>query len=122
MQYDDVLEKQLAHTAMSKSFERSPLVPPTAATSHAHDMGQSATAAAGASPSGEDGTELKPVDVDLNLVTNILASFESQHGLPGPVTNMAGMLGLKLPPVPSEAKTSSDSAADANADLEDVDG
>lgn len=125
MQYDDALEEQLAQTAMGKSFERSPGVPPTDATSRTHDMGQSAMATAGMSPSGEDGTELKPVDVDLNLVTNMLASFESQHGLPGPVTNMAGMLGLKLPPVPSLAETSPNAAVDSSAgaklESEDVD-
>ena len=38
-----------------------------------------------------------PVDVDLNLVQNLLASYEAQEGLAGPVGNLAGMLGLQMP-------------------------
>lgn len=41
--------------------------------------------------------ELMPVDVDLNLVQNLLASYEAQEGLAGPVGNLAGMLGLQIP-------------------------
>ena len=42
--------------------------------------------------------ELQPVDLDLNLVSNLLESFASQQGLPGPASNLTGMLGVKLPP------------------------
>ena len=38
-----------------------------------------------------------PVDVDLNLVQNLLASYEAQEGLAGPVGNLAGLLGLQMP-------------------------
>ena len=44
-----------------------------------------------------DKEELMPVDVDLNLVQNLLASYEAQEGLAGPVGNLAGMLGLQMP-------------------------
>lgn len=33
----------------------------------------------------------------MNLVENLLASFAAQEGLPGPVGNLAGMMGLQLP-------------------------
>jgi len=45
----------------------------------------------------EDEEALQPVDVDLNLVQNLLASYAGQHGLPGPASNLAGLLGLRLP-------------------------
>jgi hypothetical protein len=35
--------------------------------------------------------------VDLNLVQNLMASYNAQEGLPGPVGNLAGMLGLHFP-------------------------
>lgn len=41
--------------------------------------------------------ELAPLDLDMNLVQNLLASYEAQEGLPGPVGNLFGMMGLNLP-------------------------
>ncbi|KAI8328393.1 SGT1 protein-domain-containing protein [Choanephora cucurbitarum] len=38
-----------------------------------------------------------PVDVQLNLVKNVLESFKSQQGLPGPVGNMLSQFGFVLP-------------------------
>ncbi|KAI9784420.1 MAG: hypothetical protein M1816_000844 [Peltula sp. TS41687] len=37
------------------------------------------------------------VDIDFNLAKNLLESFKSQAGLPGPGGNLLGSLGLKLP-------------------------
>lgn len=37
------------------------------------------------------------VNIDLNLAKNLLESFKSQAGLPGPGGNLLGSLGLKLP-------------------------
>lgn len=42
-------------------------------------------------------TEFTPVDVDINLVQNLLDSFSTQQGLPGPASNLLGLMGLKLP-------------------------
>lgn len=38
-----------------------------------------------------------PVDVQLNLVKNVLESFKSQQGLPGPVGNIFSQFGFVLP-------------------------
>lgn len=38
-----------------------------------------------------------PVDVKLNLVKNVLESFKSQQGLPGPVGNILSQFGFVLP-------------------------
>jgi hypothetical protein len=40
---------------------------------------------------------LTPVDVDFNLIKSLVASFAAQGGLPGPASNLAGLLGLQLP-------------------------
>lgn len=44
----------------------------------------------------DDGT-MNPVDVDVNLVSHLLASYEEQGALPGPASTLAGMLGVSLP-------------------------
>jgi hypothetical protein len=83
--YDLALQAQLAGTKMGESFER-----PTAAAG---------AAGAGQQQRGDGGldVELLPVDVDLNLVKGLVASYASQQGLPGPAGNLAGLLGLQLP-------------------------
>uniref|UniRef100_A0A4W6ERA8 Ecdysoneless homolog (Drosophila) n=1 Tax=Lates calcarifer TaxID=8187 RepID=A0A4W6ERA8_LATCA len=47
---------------------------------------------------GETGEEIQPLDVDLNLVTNLLESLSCQDGLAGPASNLLQSLGLHLPP------------------------
>ena len=46
---------------------------------------------------GEEAQALQPVDLDLNLVENLLASYAGQQGLPGPASNLAGLMGISLP-------------------------
>lgn len=48
--------------------------------------------------------DFSPVDVDFNLVKNFLDSFSSQDGLPGPASNLLGLMGLQLPPDASKGK------------------
>ncbi|KAI9361939.1 SGT1 protein-domain-containing protein [Pilaira anomala] len=45
----------------------------------------------------EEENEDAPVDIQLNLVKNVLESFKSQQGLPGPVSNLLNQFGLVLP-------------------------
>ena len=107
MQYGDVLEDQLAGTAMGKSFARmatEPAATPAPSTGAAIAAGAASEAPAALQDDQQAGEQgggagtLQPVDVDLNLVSSMLESFASQQGLPGPASNMAGMLGLHLPP------------------------
>lgn len=42
--------------------------------------------------------EIQPLDVDLNLVSNLLESLSCQDGLAGPASNLLQSLGLHLPP------------------------
>ena len=41
--------------------------------------------------------DFTPVDVDVNLVKSFLDSFTSQQGLPGPASNLLGLMGVHLP-------------------------
>lgn len=45
----------------------------------------------------DEDDENAPVDVQLNLVKNVLESFKSQQGLPGPVGNLLTQFGFVLP-------------------------
>lgn len=47
---------------------------------------------------GEDDEEIQPLNIDLNLVTNLLESLSSQAGLAGPASNLLQSLGIHLPP------------------------
>lgn len=42
--------------------------------------------------------EIQPLDVDLNLITNLLESLSCQAGLAGPASNLLQSLGIHLPP------------------------
>lgn len=48
-------------------------------------------------PSTEQEEEIQPLDVDLNLVTNLLESLASQAGLAGPASNLLQSMGIHLP-------------------------
>ncbi|OEL31614.1 Protein ecdysoneless-like protein [Dichanthelium oligosanthes] len=81
--YSDALNKELSSTTLEKSFARAP-------RTGTNDEGPS-------NASATDG-EMTPVDVDLNLVESILNSYSSQQGLPGPASNLLGLMGVKVPP------------------------
>ena len=41
--------------------------------------------------------DFSPVDVDVNLVKSFLDSYSSQEGLPGPASNLLGLMGMQFP-------------------------
>lgn len=89
--YSDALNEELKGTTLSNTFVRAN------GESVKRDEGTS-----NATESMED--EFTPVDVDFNLVKNFLDSFSSQDGLPGPASNLLGLMGLQLPPDASKGK------------------
>ncbi|KAM7276527.1 hypothetical protein ACFE04_018393 [Oxalis oulophora] len=90
--YSDVMNKQLKKTTLEKSFVR--------ANEEIPNKDQPET-----SKNVEDMDEdFTPVDVDVNLVKNFLESFSSQQGLPGPASNLLGLMGLQLPKDTSKDK------------------
>ena len=58
---------------------------------------EGAGGAGGAGEDGEDGGALKPVDLDVNLVTHLLSSMSSQGGFAGPASNLLQQMGIVLP-------------------------
>ena len=74
-------------------------LPNQAAAGHAAgsaEKGDTCETAAGVDDD-QDTDSLRPVDLDLNLVKNLLSSYSSQDGLAGPVSNLLGSMGLSLP-------------------------
>lgn len=83
--YSDALNEELNATTLKKSFVRVSQQP-----CNYEDEGTSTA-------SKDMSEELTPVDVDVNLVKSFLDSFSSQEGLPGPASNLLGLMGLKVP-------------------------
>ena len=61
---------------------------------------------ASSTPASADGTQRREAmaqtvddtdDLDVNLVQNLLASYSAQGGLPGPISNLLGVMGMQLP-------------------------
>jgi hypothetical protein len=97
--YASALDAQLRGTAMASDFVRASAAP-------------AADAAAAAVDGEEDEDDSRPVDVDLNLVQSLLASYTAQEGLPGPASNLLGLMGLALPH-DADARPAGSAAADA---------
>lgn len=84
------MDQELAHTSMGKSFTTRKQVhkePPSQMTNNSSDE----------EDSGAGDCAAAPVDVDLNLVSNILESYSSQAGLAGPASNLLQSMGVQLP-------------------------
>lgn len=82
--YSDILNEELNTTTLGKSFVRAK----EQTTQQDEETSSNTTAAM-----DEDFT---PVDADVNLVKSFLDSFSSQEGLPGPASNLLGLMGLQL--------------------------
>uniref|UniRef100_A0A7N4PG54 Ecdysoneless cell cycle regulator n=1 Tax=Sarcophilus harrisii TaxID=9305 RepID=A0A7N4PG54_SARHA len=81
------MDQELAQTSIGKSFTTWKQREPSQTLGNDFDDDK-ATA---------DGSVLEPVDVDLNLVSNILESYHSQAGLAGPASNLLQSMGVQLP-------------------------
>ncbi|KAM3207924.1 hypothetical protein ACQJBY_062915 [Aegilops geniculata] len=80
--YSDALNDELSKTTIEETFSR-------AQRPSTNSEGPSNAA------DSDDG-EMAPVDVNLNLVESFLNSYSSQQGLPGPASNLLGLMGVKF--------------------------
>lgn len=83
--YSDALNEELNASTLKRSFMR--------VDQQLHNDGEGTSKV-----ENDEDEELTPVDVDLNLVKSFLDSFSSQQGLPGPASNLLGLMGLEIPP------------------------
>ncbi|XP_030012488.1 protein ecdysoneless homolog isoform X2 [Sphaeramia orbicularis] len=94
--YMDQMDQELMGTHIGQSFKQSN-------SNKAGPGGGSSHPSATDSPlrqesPAETEEEIQPLDLDLNLVTNLLESLSSQAGLAGPASNLLQSLGIHLPP------------------------
>ncbi|KAK9284930.1 hypothetical protein L1049_024111 [Liquidambar formosana] len=89
--YSDALNEELKTTTLKKSFVR------------ANEESSKNNEGATHTPQDMD-EDFTPVDVDVNLVKSFLDSFSSQQGLPGPASNLLGLMGVQLPKDSSKDK------------------
>ncbi|XP_068424283.1 protein ecdysoneless homolog [Clinocottus analis] len=89
-QYMDQMDQELMSTNIGHSFN-------PANYNNAGSSNGSPHASA-AVPGEENEEEIQPLDVDLNLITNLLESLSCQSGLAGPASNLLQSLGIHLPP------------------------
>uniref|UniRef100_A0A5F9C518 Ecdysoneless cell cycle regulator n=1 Tax=Oryctolagus cuniculus TaxID=9986 RepID=A0A5F9C518_RABIT len=82
------MDQELAHTTIGKSFTTRKQAEPASQTTDNNSDEED---------SGAGEPVLAPVDVDLNLVSNILESYNSQAGLAGPASNLLHSMGVQLP-------------------------
>ncbi|CAL9166969.1 unnamed protein product [Musa hybrid cultivar] len=88
--YSDTLNEELNATILKKSFIR--------AHQQSNNVTEEPSNATTSNAANDMNEELTPVDVDVNLVKSLLDSFSSQQGLPGPTSNLLGLMGVKVPP------------------------
>ncbi|TRZ00723.1 hypothetical protein DNTS_007163 [Danionella cerebrum] len=81
--YMDEMDQELHGTNIGKSFTQKDKISKRADASKSPEFVEE---------------EIQPLDVDLNLVTNLLESLSSQAGLAGPASNLLQSLGLHIPP------------------------
>lgn len=82
------MDQELAHTSIGQSFTTRKQVDPSSETTSNNSDEED---------SGARDSAMAPVDVDLNLVSNILESYSSQAGLAGPASNLLQSMGVQLP-------------------------
>uniref|UniRef100_A0A8C2HGN2 Ecdysoneless homolog (Drosophila) n=1 Tax=Cyprinus carpio TaxID=7962 RepID=A0A8C2HGN2_CYPCA len=92
--YMDEMDQELQSTNIGRSFTQNNRV-----SLHRCCFSSDASKSSFADPGSElVEEEIQPLDVDLNLVSNLLESLASQAGLAGPASNLLQSLGIHIPP------------------------
>nr|XP_020638823.1 protein ecdysoneless homolog isoform X2 [Pogona vitticeps] len=90
--YMQEMDHELASTNIGKSFKNQPQAVGSGKASSSQAPGGGLEEDFGAEDS-----DMAPVDVDMNLVTNLLESYTAQAGLAGPASNILQSMGVYLP-------------------------
>ncbi|XP_050093088.1 protein ecdysoneless [Anopheles aquasalis] len=87
--YMDQMDRELAGTTIGRSFE----------TAIGHGEGEESVEQSSAQPAGDDFDDIetfKPVNIDVNTLRNMMESYQSQLGGPGPAANLLGSMGVQI--------------------------
>lgn len=113
------MDQQLSSTTLPQSFVRPSEAVATDANAANHVPGESEPAASSKDGTTEEDKSDEPLNVDVNLMKNLLDSYSAQQGLPGPASNLLGMLGLHLPDDEKQAGGYSAFQKGSSLDLDD---
>ncbi|XP_070696862.1 protein ecdysoneless homolog [Pempheris klunzingeri] len=94
--YMDQMDQELMSTNIGQSFNLTNFNKAGSDNGSHHPSATDGLVGEGGVTETED--EIQPLDVDLNLVTNLLESLSCQAGLAGPASNLLQSLGIHLPP------------------------
>ncbi|KAK8777421.1 hypothetical protein V5799_029233 [Amblyomma americanum] len=110
--YMELMDRELAGTNVGLSFERQqPAAKPSAREEASADTASPSKAKKAPRATAESFDELdsdddeepgggdgyRPVDINLTALKNILESYSSQEGLPGPAGNLLSAMGISVP-------------------------
>ncbi|MQL81973.1 hypothetical protein Taro_014448 [Colocasia esculenta] len=95
--YSDALYEELKGTTLKTSFIHAQQFSDNHGELSWHSPCVHRLVQGSASKAEDVDEELTPVDVDINLVKSFIDSFSSQQGLPGPASNLLGLMGLRIP-------------------------
>lgn len=85
--YMDQMDRELAKTAIGKSFETD---------LNETNQGEGLTTRQSEVDDFDDIESFKPVNIDVNVLKNMMESYQSQLGGPGPAANLLGSMGVQL--------------------------
>uniref|UniRef100_A0A669F3F8 Ecdysoneless homolog (Drosophila) n=1 Tax=Oreochromis niloticus TaxID=8128 RepID=A0A669F3F8_ORENI len=94
--YMDQMDEELMKTNVGQSFKRTNYNKEGASSDSPHPSARDDLPRDNKLEEKEE--EIQPLDVDVNLVTNLLESLSCQAGLAGPASNLLQSLGIHLPP------------------------
>ncbi|XP_035910549.1 protein ecdysoneless [Anopheles stephensi] len=97
--YMDQMDRELAGTTIGKSFETAIDDDETA---EAKPAGAASSTAGG--DDFDDIESFKPVNIDMNTLKNMMESYQSQIGGPGPAANLLGSMGIQISKAGSSSK------------------
>ncbi|XP_054838524.1 protein ecdysoneless homolog isoform X2 [Eublepharis macularius] len=90
--YMDEMDNELASTNIGKSFTTQQRTVDSGNMYSSQDTDSNLK-----DDFGAEAADLTPVDIDLNLVSNLLQSYNAQVGLAGPASNILQSMGVRLP-------------------------
>ena len=99
----DAMDAELGTSKVSQTFDRLPVSHPLAMGGEAGESAAETSEGkrpqedgpAGGGASGSAGA-LQPVDLDMNLLKNLVQSYNAQEGLAGPFSNLLGRMGVDV--------------------------
>ena len=113
------MDQQLSSSTLPQSFVRPSEAVATDSDAAKPAFSESEPAASSRAGTAEEDKSEEPLNVDVNLMKNLLDSYSAQQGLPGPASNLLGMLGLHLPDDEKQAGGKSAFGKESSLDIDD---